>query len=49
MSDAIPKTKFQESWGYRSIMVAPTIQNASDGFIVFRYRRRSPEEKSQPE
>lgn len=42
LREACPKTKFQESLGYRSIIVIPTIQKASFGFCLPRNRSRSP-------
>lgn len=42
LKEACPKTKFQDSLGYRSIIVIPTMQKASFGFLFQRNCSRSP-------
>lgn len=42
VKEACPKTKFQESRGYRSIIVIPTMQKASWGFFFFKNARICP-------
>lgn len=43
--EAWPKTKFHDSLGYRSIMVIPTMQKASLGFLFFKKFNSSPVNK----
>jgi len=43
--EAWPKTKFHDSLGYKSIMVIPTMQKASLGFLFFKKFNSSPVNK----